>query len=103
MGRFHCQSILLNVVILTGAISPIRVVVFSVIFWLHIADVVYWSLQPKGLKSISARGEETDGITDLPKWTEGDYEAVNSRLAPGGGEKMVEEALKILNDIKSNK
>src|SRR5690606_27150023 len=26
-------------------------------FWCHIADIAYWSLQPKGLKHISARGE----------------------------------------------
>lgn len=43
-------------------------------FWSHIADVVYWSIQPKGLKSISARGEKTDGITDVAKWMDIDYE-----------------------------
>jgi len=31
---------------------------------------------------------------------EGDYEALNSRLSPGSGEMMVEEALKILSDLK---
>lgn len=31
---------------------------------------------------------------------EGDYEALNSRLSPGSGEMMVEEALKLLNDLK---
>jgi hypothetical protein len=33
-------------------------------------------------------------------FAEGDYEALNSRLMPGSGEKMVEEALKILNEMK---
>jgi predicted dehydrogenase len=40
-------------------------------FWCHIADIVWWSLQPKGLKSVSARGEKTDGIADVPKWLDG--------------------------------
>jgi predicted dehydrogenase len=43
-------------------------------FWCHIADVVFWALQPKGLKSISARGEEADGIANTPKWIDVDYE-----------------------------
>ncbi|HEY1010814.1 MAG: Gfo/Idh/MocA family protein [Daejeonella sp.] len=43
-------------------------------FWSHIADVVYWSIQPKGLKSISARGEKAEGITDVAKWMDVDYE-----------------------------
>jgi hypothetical protein len=33
---------------------------------------------------------------------EGDYEAVNSRLAPGSGEKMVEAALQMLQDLKDS-
>ena len=43
-------------------------------FWSHIADVAYWSVQPEGLKSISARGEKTGGITDVAKWIDVDYE-----------------------------
>lgn len=43
-------------------------------FWCHIADVVFWALQPKGLKNISARGEEADGIANTPKWIDVDYE-----------------------------
>lgn len=43
-------------------------------FWCHIADVVYMSLQPKGLRSISARGEESKGIADTPEWIDIDYE-----------------------------
>jgi len=43
-------------------------------FWCHIADVVWWAIQPKGLKSVTARGEKTDGIADAPKWLDADME-----------------------------
>ncbi len=43
-------------------------------FWCHIADVVWWSIQPKGLKSVTAHGEKTDGIADAPKWLDADFE-----------------------------
>lgn len=43
-------------------------------FWCHIADIVFWSLDPKGLKSIVARGQASDGIGDAPKWIDVDYE-----------------------------
>jgi len=43
-------------------------------FWCHIADVVWWAIQPKGLKSVVARGEKTDGVADAPKWIDADYE-----------------------------
>ena len=43
-------------------------------FWCHIADVVWWSIQPKGLKSVVARGEKTDGVADAPKWLDADFE-----------------------------
>lgn len=43
-------------------------------FWCHIADVVFWSLQPVGLRKISARGEAPEGIADAPKWMEVDFE-----------------------------
>ncbi len=36
--------------------------------------MAFWALEPKGLKTISARGEEADGISDTPKWIEIDYE-----------------------------
>jgi len=49
-------------------------------FWCHIADVVYMSLQPKGLRSISARGEETKGISDTPEWIDIDYEFDNLNI-----------------------
>ncbi|MGB5355624.1 MAG: Gfo/Idh/MocA family oxidoreductase [Eudoraea sp.] len=43
-------------------------------FWCHIADVAYWALEPKGLKSIKAKGEVADGIANTPKWIDVDYE-----------------------------
>jgi predicted dehydrogenase len=49
-------------------------------FWCHIADIVWWSIQPKGLKSVVARGEKTDGITDAPKWLDADFEFEDLKL-----------------------
>ena len=49
-------------------------------FWSHIADVAYWSVQPTGLKSISAKGEKTGGITDVAKWMNVDYEYDNLNI-----------------------
>jgi predicted dehydrogenase len=43
-------------------------------FWCHIADVVWWAIQPNGLKNVVARGEKTDGVADAPKWIDADYE-----------------------------
>ena len=42
-------------------------------FWCHIADVVFWALNPKGLSSIEARGEPSVGIGNTPQWLEVDY------------------------------
>lgn len=49
-------------------------------FWCHIADVVWWAVQPKGLKSVVARGEKTDGIASAPKWVDADFEFENLKL-----------------------
>lgn len=50
-------------------------------FWCHIADIVFWSLDPKGLKSVEARGEApTEGIGDAPKWIDVDYEFENLKI-----------------------
>lgn len=49
-------------------------------FWCHIADIVWWSIHPTGLKSISARGEKSAGVGDTPKWIEVDYEFDDLRL-----------------------
>jgi predicted dehydrogenase len=43
-------------------------------FWSHIADVAYWALQPQGLKSIHARGEQNTGISNVQRWIDVDYE-----------------------------
>ncbi len=42
-------------------------------FWSHIADVAFWALEPEGLKSVVARGEDSEGVGDTPKWLEVDY------------------------------
>ena len=50
-------------------------------FWCHIADIVFWCLDPKGLKSVEARGEApTEGIGDAPKWIDVDYEFEDLKL-----------------------
>jgi predicted dehydrogenase len=49
-------------------------------FWCHIADIVWWSVHPTGLKSVAARGEKTDGIADAPKWVDADFEFENLKL-----------------------
>ncbi len=49
-------------------------------FWCHIADVVYWSLDPKGLKTITARGEAPQGFNDAPQWLDVDYEFEDLKL-----------------------
>jgi hypothetical protein len=43
-------------------------------FWSHIADVAYWALQPQGLKSIHAKGEQNTGISNVQRWIDVDYE-----------------------------
>lgn len=66
-------------------------------FWCHIADIVFWSLDPKGLKSITARGEASDGIGDAPKWVDVDYEFDGLKLywtheppdVPGAAKKSI--------------
>jgi predicted dehydrogenase len=43
-------------------------------FWCHIADIMYWSIEPTGLSSIESRGERpTDGIADAPAWIDVDF------------------------------
>jgi predicted dehydrogenase len=49
-------------------------------FWCHIADVVYWSLDPKGLKTIEARGQAPKGFNDAPEWLDVDYEFDDLKL-----------------------
>lgn len=49
-------------------------------FWCHIADIVYWSIEPKGLKSINARGQAPQGISDAPLWMDVDFEFDDLKL-----------------------
>lgn len=49
-------------------------------FWCHIADVVFWALNPTGLKSVWARGEAPKGIADAPQWLDVDYEFDNLKM-----------------------
>jgi predicted dehydrogenase len=43
-------------------------------FWCHIADVVFWAIEPKGLRRVSARGEAPwDGMADAPAWIDVDF------------------------------
>jgi len=49
-------------------------------FWCHIADIAFWSLNPKGLTKISARGEAPDGIADAPKWIDVDFDFEDLKL-----------------------
>jgi predicted dehydrogenase len=66
-------------------------------FWCHIADVVWWAVQPKGLKSVVARGEKTDGIADAPKWLDAGFEFDDLKLywttmppnVPGAAERNI--------------
>ena len=43
-------------------------------FWCHIADVVWWAINPTGLKTIEANGEIPKGIGDAPAWLDVDFE-----------------------------
>ncbi|WP_337044073.1 Gfo/Idh/MocA family protein [Emticicia sp. 17c] len=43
-------------------------------FWSHIADVVWWAVEPKNLTTIKAKGEAPEGTGDAPKWIDIDYE-----------------------------
>lgn len=66
-------------------------------FWCHIADVVYWALDPKGLKKIKATGEVADGIANTPKWIDVDYEFEDLKIlwtstppdVPGASERAI--------------
>jgi predicted dehydrogenase len=66
-------------------------------FWCHIADIVYWSIEPKGLRSIHARGEAPKGINDAPLWLDVDYEYDDLKLfwtheppnVPGAADKHI--------------
>jgi predicted dehydrogenase len=66
-------------------------------FWCHIADVVWWAVQPTGLRSVVARGEKTGEIADAPKWLDADFEFENLKIfwttlppnVPGAAERSI--------------
>lgn len=66
-------------------------------FWCHIADIVWWSVHPKGLRKITAHGEKTDGVADAPKWLDADFEFDNMKVywttnpppVPGAAEREI--------------
>jgi predicted dehydrogenase len=43
-------------------------------FWCHIADIVWWSINPQNLRSIEAKGGLPEGNANTPNWIEIDYE-----------------------------
>lgn len=49
-------------------------------FWCHIADIAWWSVQPRGLKTIDAKGTIAEGLADTPGDINIDFEFENLRL-----------------------
>ena len=43
-------------------------------FWCHIADIVWWAINPSGLTSVEAKGKVAGGIADAPKWVVADFQ-----------------------------
>lgn len=66
-------------------------------FWCHIADVVWWSIDPKGLKTIKSSGEKANGASDTPRWIDVDFQFNNLDIhwtttppdVPGVGSKNI--------------
>ena len=50
-------------------------------FWCHIADVVFWAVQPQGLHTIQAQGEPPkNSIANVPAWINVDFAFENLNL-----------------------
>ncbi len=49
-------------------------------FWCHIADIVWWSIAPSGLKTITAKGDLPQGIGDAPEWVDADFQFEGLKL-----------------------
>ena len=49
-------------------------------FWCHIADIVWWAIEPKNLSSVNARGPVADTGGDTPKSIEVDYQFEGLKL-----------------------
>ncbi len=66
-------------------------------FWCHIADIVWWSIKPSGLSSITARGGKPLGIGDAPEWVDADFQFDNLEVhwtttppdVPGAAERNI--------------
>ncbi len=66
-------------------------------FWCHIADIMYWSVAPENLKTVSAKGEAPKGFNDAPLWLDVDYEFENLKVfwthlppdVPGAAERSI--------------
>ncbi len=66
-------------------------------FWCHIADIAWWAVQPRGLRSIDARGAIAEGFADTPGWIDIDFEFDNVSLywttkpppVPGASERNI--------------
>lgn len=66
-------------------------------FWCHIADVVWWAINPTGLTRVAARGEKTGEVADAPKWLDADFEFDGLKLfwttqppnVPGAAERNI--------------
>lgn len=52
--------------------------------------MIYCGLREVSLHLLDYRSEKSQG----------NYETINSRVAPGGGEMMIEAAINMLNEIK---
>lgn len=49
-------------------------------FWCHIADIVWWAINPQKLRKISANGQRPEGETDAPKTISIDYQFEGLKL-----------------------
>lgn len=50
-------------------------------FWCHIADIVFWALDPGEPRTIEARGDPpSDGIADTPAWIDVDFDFGDLKL-----------------------
>jgi predicted dehydrogenase len=49
-------------------------------FWCHIADIVWWSLNPQKLRKISANGQRPNGEQDAPSVINIEYDFENLKL-----------------------
>jgi hypothetical protein len=50
---------------------------------------------------IELSGDDPDYIPTKKAFAEGSYETVNSIIAPGGGERLVDAALRLLKELKA--